>query len=98
MSVLEGCHLDEGNRRVIAGPNRGGEVVQVVGMVGRINLFGARNHGEADRLGRGRTEMGRIGSRRKVLEPDVMRDIVGNGATDDLAHGGAGATGGAIVV
>ncbi len=42
--------------------------------------------------------MGRIGGRRKVLEPDVMRDIIADSAADDLANRRSRAAGGAVVV
>ena len=76
MAILEGGSLQEADRRQIVSLECSKEVVGVISVVGRLLGRGAGDEAVADRRDRARPHMHRIGGRRIVLEPGVMRDVV----------------------
>ena len=79
MSILIGRRLEEAHGRKIPRVERVEKVMNVIGMIRRIDLAGERVACVADGRHRLRTRMGGVSRRGVILEPCVVRDVIGRG-------------------
>ena len=97
MRIAHGRRLDIAHRGEVAAFHGLVEILDVVRVVHR-RAGAVFRIGVADIVRRGRTLVGRVGGGGVVLEPGVVRDVVGLAATQHVRIGAAGAAGAAVLV